>query len=147
MNLVTAYGMVNLDVLDREEAKFISLFWNISYLPVKIYNIIEYLVDITEAANLCKSPAQVINVGLEIIRNSSDIKQALTDWFNQPIEDQIWTTSKTYFTTTYRDLKQAMGPTLQNTPFHQSNQMTEKLKSDFERVRDDVLISMNDLVY
>lgn len=64
MNLVTAYGMVNLDVLDREEAKFISLFWNISYLPVKIYNIIEYLVDITEAANLCKSPAQVINVGL-----------------------------------------------------------------------------------
>ena len=64
VNLVTAYGMVYLDVLYIKETKFRSLFWHLSDPPVQIYNTIEYQSKITEAANIRKYPAQVINFGL-----------------------------------------------------------------------------------
>ena len=147
LNLVTAYGMLDSDVLDIEEAKVWSLFWNLSDHPVQIYNTIEYLFDTTEAENLHKSTAQVIKFVLEIIWKYSDIEQALTDWFNRSTEYHIWNTYKTHFTTTHRELKQVMGTTLQKTPFHQANHMTEKLKSESERIRYDVLTRANDLIH
>ena len=56
--------MVDLDVLDREAAKVKAFFWNLSDPLVQLYNKIEYLAEIAEAANIRKSPAQVINFGL-----------------------------------------------------------------------------------
>ena len=71
-NLVTAYGMVDLNVLDIEEDKAKSLFWDLSDTPVKIYNAIEDLVEVSELANISNYPTQVIHFGLNIIRKSSD---------------------------------------------------------------------------
>ena len=110
--------MVDSGVLYRQEAKFKALLWNLSDSPVQIYNSIEDLVEIAEAENLSKSPEQVIISGLDIIRKSNDLKLSLSDWFNLHIADHIWTTFKNHFTNTHLNLKQVMGPTLQNTPFH-----------------------------
>ena len=67
--------------------------------------------------------------GLDIICKSSDLELSLSDWVNLQIEDHISTTLKNHFTNAHLNLKQVMGPTIQNIPFHQDNHMTEKLLS------------------
>ena len=89
VRLVTYYGMMDLYVLYREEAKVEALFCNLSDPPVQIYNTIEDLFDIVEVANICKSLAKVINFGLDIICKSSGCELALTYWFNLPIAEHF----------------------------------------------------------
>ena len=83
-HLFAIYGLVDSVTLDECESKVKIMFWTFSEPPVTIFNAIEDLVELAEAANLPKSQAQIINFGLAIIRKTSDFEQALTAWYSSP---------------------------------------------------------------
>ena len=132
-HLVSAYGMVDSYILVRDEAKFKGLFCNLSDTPLKNYNSMGYLFDISEADNISKSPSQAINFVLDIIWKSIYFERALTNHFNRLTEEQNFIILKTHFTTVHCKLKRFRGPTLQNIPFHQANQITFQLTSEFKK--------------
>ena len=76
--LFDRYGEVDSETLDDHEAKVRSLFWTLSDPPVTLFNKVEDLVELADAARLPKTNAQIINMGLHIIRKTQDLEQALT---------------------------------------------------------------------
>ena len=143
--LFDRYGAVDSETLDEHEAKVRSLFWNLSDPPVTIFNEIEDLVELAEAARLPKTNAQIVNMGLHIIRKTQDFEQALTAWFARPVADQTWLNFKEHFTSAHRALKQIRGPTMRNTTF-QANLMAKQLTDNIERMKTEVLANVNALV-
>ena len=73
------------------------MFWTLSDPPVTIFNAIEDLVELAEAANLPKSQAQIINYGLAIIRKTSDFEHALIAWYSRPPAEHTWQNFKSHF--------------------------------------------------
>ena len=139
------YGEVDSETLDTHEAKVRSLFWNLSDPPVTLFNEVEDLVELADAARLPKTNAQIVNMGLHIIRKTQDLEQALTAWFARPVADQTWLNFKDHFSSAHRALKQVRGPTMRSTTF-QANLMAEQLNENIERMKTEVLASVNALV-
>ena len=83
-HLFDTYGLVDSKTLDACENKVKTMFWTLSDPPVTIFNAIEDLIELAEAANLPQSQAQIINYGLDIIHKTSDFEQALTAWYSRP---------------------------------------------------------------
>ena len=115
------------------------MFWTLSDPPVTIFNAIEALVELAEAANLPKSQAQIINYGLAIIRKTSDFEHALTEWYSRPPVEHTWQNFKSHFITAHRALKKVRGPTMQNTAFHQAHLMAEHVSDDIQQLKSEVL--------
>ena len=89
-HLFDTYGLVDSVTLDECETKVKTMFWTLSDPPVTIFNAIEALVELAEAANLPKSQAQIINYGLAIIRKTSDFEHAQTGWYSRPPVEHTW---------------------------------------------------------
>ena len=122
------------------------MFWTLSDPPVTIFNAIEALVELAEAANLPKSQAQIINYGLAIIRKTSDFEHALTEWYSRPPVEHTWQNFKSHFITAHRALKKVRGPTMQNTAFHQAHLMAEHVSDDIQQLKSEVLAKVDVLV-
>ena len=88
--LVTRYGVVDSRRLQQEEDRVRNFSWNISDPPVVLFNIIEDLEIIAEAAQNAKSNIQLVNYGIDIVRESNEIETALLTWFSKPMPDQTW---------------------------------------------------------
>ena len=58
--------------MDKEKAKVKALYWSIKDSPVTVYNAIEDMVETSRTADLPKTPAQIVNYGLDIIHNTSE---------------------------------------------------------------------------
>jgi hypothetical protein len=144
-HLFATYGQVDPDKLRKEEEKLETFVWNLRDPPIIFYNAIEELVGYAIAAGLPKSPAQVVNFGIGIVRRTNDFEMALTEWFQRPIGQQIWADFKTHFTTAHNRLKRIRGPTMSNTPFQQANQLAA-INTNLENVQTSVLASIQDLV-
>ena len=85
--LFDRYGEVDSETLDDHEATIRSLFWNLSDPPVTLFNAVEDLVELSEAARFPKTNAQIGIMGLHIIRKTQDLEEALTAWFARPVAD------------------------------------------------------------
>ena len=143
--LFDRYGEVDSETLDDHEAKVRSLFWTLSDPPVTLFNKVEDLVELADAARLPKTNAQIVNMGLHIIRKTQDLEQALTAWFARPVADRTWLNFKEHFSSAYRALKKVRGPAMRSTTF-QANLMAEQLNENIERMKTEVLASVNALV-
>ena len=63
-HLFATYGLVDSVTLDECETKVKNMFWTLSDPPVTIFNAIEDLVELAEAANLPKSQAQNVKLAI-----------------------------------------------------------------------------------
>ena len=145
-HLITCYGDVDPMSLMEQEDKVRNLIWNINDPPVNMFNKIEYLVKLAKAAQMPKTQAQIVNLGLYLVKKTNDFEAALLTWYGRPVVEQTWVNFKTHFTAAQRQLKKIRGITMQNTPYHQVNQIAAQLSEDFTRLRTDVVNSVTDLV-
>ena len=145
-HFIKYYGQVTSETVDKENAKVKALYWNIKDSPVTVYNAIEDMVETSRTADPPKTPAQMVNYGLDIIHNTSDSERQPTKWFNLLASDRIWVDFKVYFTNTQREIKIFRGKYIRNTPLHQENLMSEQLTTQFEHMRGDVLTEVNALI-
>ena len=109
-----------------------------------MFNKIEDLVSLADAAGMPKTAAQVVNYGIGIIKKTNDFEKALIEWYNLPIHNQTWTQFKQHFTDAQNELRKIRGPKLRDTQFHQANQVSE-LKADFAKLKDELISSVNAL--
>ena len=143
-HLFGRYGTVTPETLAREEAAMASFFWDLRDLPVIMYNKIDDLVSLAEAANMPKTEAQIVNYGLDIIKKTNDFEQALLTWFAMPAANHTYANFKQHFADAQRELRQNRGARLRDTTQHQANQVAD-LRADFFRFCDEVVASVNAL--
>jgi len=95
-NLITCYGQVDSEALDKEDQNMKSYMWNISDPPVHFFNHIEELASMAIAARLDKSPAQIISIALDVVRRTGDLEKGLIDWRTLPAAQQTWVDFKSF---------------------------------------------------
>ena len=111
-HLFGRYGTVTPEALAREEASMSSFYWDLRDPPVIMYNKIDDLVSLAEAANMPKTEAQIVNYGLAIIKKTNDFEQALLTWYALPAMNQTYAQFKQHFSTAQRELKKIRGARL-----------------------------------
>ena len=143
--LITRYGNVDSRRLKQEEDKVRNFSWNIIDPPVVIFNLIEDLEIIAEAAMNAKSDTQLVNYGLDLIRDTGEFETLLLTWYNRPVNDQTWVNFKTHFTTAHRELSKVRGASMRGSAFQQANATVEALTSEMLSIWNELVDSINSL--
>ena len=105
------------------------MVWKLNDPPIIVYNTVEELVDLAAAGNLPKTKAQIVTIGVEMIRKTQDPETGLIEWFKRPAVEYTWNTFMPHLIEAHTALKQNIGPTLRNTAYRQENEMAAELKT------------------
>ena len=143
--LFTRYGEVTSERVTQEETKVRSFTWNLTDPPIVIFNLIEDLETISEAANIPKTSNQLISYGLDIVRATGEFENALITWFNRPTAQKTWDEFKTHFTQAHTELSRVRGSTMQGSVYHQANATIAALGNEIASIRTEVIDSINSL--
>ena len=85
--------------------------------------------------------AQLLDMGLTVIRNTRDFEKALGDWEALTARNKNWTIFKKHFSDAQKQLKAIRGPTMQQAGYHHAHMLAQQLKTDLER-RDTEIFSI-----
>ena len=75
-----AYGKVQSEEVKQKEAEIRSMSYNPADPMILLYNPVEKLRKMTEAADISYTTDQLMDIGLTVIRNTRDFERALGDW-------------------------------------------------------------------
>ena len=84
-----------------------------------MYNNVNELQDLGTASRNLFTPTQLIEIGIQLIKNFNDFEEGLTDWFDLPTQDKTWPIFQTHFDQARTSLRQVRGVTMRNTAYHQ----------------------------
>ena len=145
--LFTRYGEVDSQRVTQEEDKVKNYAWNIMDPPVVLFNLIEDLEKIAEAANVPKTVGQRINYGLDIIRTTGEFENSLITWYARPNDQHTWANFKTHFTEAHTELSRVRGASMRGSAFHQANATVAALSAEMHNIRNDLVESINSLSF
>ena len=82
----------------QEEASLRAKVFEITEPLIILYNEVEDLQALAVAATIPYLDAQIINLGIKLIKNMNNFDKSLTSWYNLPIADRTWIRFKSHFT-------------------------------------------------
>ena len=141
--LFATYGDITPDELHSEKDKLEQKVFDIQQPLILLYNEVEELVELANAAHRPFTATQVVDLGVKLIRNMCDFKTGLTNWFARPTAEHTWANFKLHFDDAYKALSKVRGKTMRNTIFqNQANSVTaavvNQIKEDNELVRKEI---------
>ena len=137
--LFNAYGKVPSKEVKQKEIELRFMAFNPVDLMIILYNTIEKLRKMAEAANIEYTENQILDIGLTVIQNTRDFEKALGDWENIPTTDKIWARFKTHFTAAQQQLKAIRGPTMQQAGYHHAHHLAQQLRADMQQCDNDIM--------
>lgn len=143
--LFRRYGKVDSNKVSNEETKVKEFSWNIVDPPVCIFNLIEDLKSVANAAGVPKTEAQLINYGLDIVRNTGEFENGLIAWEALIPANKTWSTFKNHFTDAHTALIKVRGNSMRGSSFYQANATIEALSTEMTAIRNDLMNSINSL--
>ena len=143
-HLFETYGEVEPEELAAEETKMASYYWDLNEATAIMYNKIDDLQNYATAAGMPKTDAQLVNIGLTLIRKTNDFEKGLTAWYNRHHTLQTYRDFKIHFTAAKKELQKVRGKRMKQTSFHQVNQVAQ-LQTDLSTMRDELVSSINTL--
>ena len=105
--------------------------YNVNNPPVVIVNVIEELANIASTANLEKSQQQIINYGIEMLKNTGDFETNLTIWVNRPPAQLTWANFKKHFNQAHANLIKIRGISLRNTSYYHAHEAINRVHKKF----------------
>ena len=81
------YGVVQSEEVKQQKTDIQTMTFQPSDPMVLIYNPIKKLRKLATAASIEYTEAQIIDIGLTVIRNTRDFKTALGEWDAKPINN------------------------------------------------------------
>ena len=145
-HLFNRYGRVDAETLTEMEMKVKEKHYDVSEPIVTIFNKIEELARLGTAAHNPYSDMQKVQLGLRIIKNTSDFETSLDKWYNHPANEHTWDNFKTHFDEAREILRQVRGPDMNNSPYHQVNMLAQSIRDDMMETKQTLLqaITTND---
>lgn len=106
---------------------------------IMLYNPVEKLEKMAEAAGIPYIPNQILDIGLTILRNTRNFKQALGNWELQLLALKTWANFKPHFTQAQKQLKAVQCPSMQQAGYHHTNMLANQLCSDLETHNSEIM--------
>ena len=106
--LFTRYGEVN----NERVIKVKNFTWTITDPPVVIYNLIDDLDTISEAAGVPKTVNPRIQYGVDIIKKTREFENSLLEWFARPTLEHSWKKFKSHVTNSHTELAKVRGSSM-----------------------------------
>ena len=108
---------------------------------ILLFNPLEKLKKMAEAAQITYTEEQILDMGLTVIRNTRDFEKALGDWESLALANKNWNRFKQHFKDAQKQLKVVRGPTMQQSGYHIANHLAQQLRSDIQQ-RDQYLLKV-----
>ncbi len=137
--LFTRYGKIRGEDVTKKDAEVIAMTWLPTEPLVLLTKPIESLKKMAEQANIPFTEKQLIEKGLQIIRNTRDFDIALTEWRDRPKADKTWNNFKLHFLDAQQTLKEVRGPTMQQAGYHHANALASQIRTEFNDRNTEVL--------
>ena len=149
-HLFTTYGKITPEELETVKDTLKGKVFNIEDPLVIMYNEIEDLKELAQAATAPMTDRQVVNLGLQLIKNTNDFERAIEEWVVKPLVDQTWLNFTPHFEAAHDLLRQVRGNNMRNTIFQRTansvtetfvNEIREELKADRQQVLQHIAVS------
>ena len=137
--LIRTYGKVSDEELQQETAALRSKIFDISEPLVAMYDEIEELKALSIAAESEYTEPQLVNLGVQLIKNMNDYERGLETWLSQPAAARTWLAFKTHFTEAQEQLRRIRGPTMRNAAFtNTANSIITSVREELNGEREKV---------
>ena len=128
--LFTHYGKVPTREVKEKEHEVLATPFIPSDPMVTIYRPIEQLRILAEIAKIPYTEFQVVDFGLQLVKNTRDFENALGEWNQKPTQERTWDNFKTHFQNAQQTLKDIRGPTMKQAGYHHANHLAAELKEE-----------------
>ena len=137
--LFRRYGRVTPDKLNKKELEVRSFVYSLQEPLVTLFDQVEDLRKLGDAAQMPYTAPQILNFGIQLIRNTHDFQDALKSWFSKSNADKNWTNFKLHFEDEHDKLQLVRGATMENAGFHQANFIASQVREEVHNVQTNVL--------
>ena len=143
--LFSNYGKVTSEEFKQLESKVLSLTFNPADPMITIYRPIEQLQKKATEAGIPYSVAQILEIGLTLIKSTRDFEKALDKW-NALGNTKTWEIFKSHFRDAQRELKEIRGPTMQQAGYNHANMLASQLRVDLGNQQTEMMAMVQTLV-
>ena len=119
--LFQRYGFVTQHQLAEFESSVRQYTYNVQEPLSLVFDLVEELQLLAEAARTPYSEVQLVSFGVEILRNTHDFQDGIKSWNHLPTTNRNWTNFITHFEQEYQELLKLRGPTMQSSTLHSTN--------------------------
>ena len=130
--LFDTYGSVTSDEVDAKQEEIMKTPWQPTDPLVLITRPLERLQKLSDKARIRFTDAQILEKGLQKIRQTRDFESALERWENKRPALKTWDNFKSHFQSAQVLLKKTRGPTMQQAGLHHANMLAETIRSDIQ---------------
>ena len=113
---------------------------------ITIYRPIEQLQKKATEAGIPYSVAQILEIGLTLIKSTRDFEKALGEW-NALAVAKTWEVFKSHFRDAQKDLKEIRGPTMQQAGYHHANMLASQLRDDLVHQQTEMMAMVQTLAH
>ena len=111
--LFNTYGKIPSKEVKQKEAEICAMPYHPADPMILLFNPIEKLKKIAKSTSIEYTTAQILDIGLTVVRNTPDFKRALGDWVTIPNNDKTWDHFKSHFKDAQKQLCAIRGPAMQ----------------------------------
>ncbi len=115
------YGRVTPAKLVEEEQQLLAWSFDPSLPIVLLFNRIDDLMDLANAAGSPYSAQQVINLGYIIVNKTGKFSTGIREWNRVPHNQRTWEAFCTHFSQAHRELRESGELEIRDTPFNSAN--------------------------
>ena len=137
--LFNRYGKVTPDKLNDKETEVRSFVYNLQDPLVSLFDQVEDLKKLGDAAQMPYTTRQLLNFGVQLIRNTHDFLDGLKSWIEKREDEKNWTNFKLHFEDEHDKLKLIRGMTMKHAGFHQANFIASQVMEEVQSVQSNVL--------
>ena len=131
-NLFQRYGLVTAQALAAFEKEVREHRYDIVEPLSTVYDLIDDLELMGDAANTPYSEQQLVSYALEIIRNTNEFTDGIKTWNRRAPALQTWVHFMAHFDAEYQDLLKLRGPTMRNSSLHTANAILQQVTENVE---------------
>ena len=132
-HLYLTYGDIDPQQLQDNYDKVATMTYDVSFPPDTVYECIEDLMDMSEAANAPFTERQCVNLGYNIFNRTGRFELDLRSWLQRPLIQQTWINFKQHFTTAHKQMKKIGALRINNTmEFQQANVLQQMVLAAVE---------------
>ena len=128
--LFTNYGKVPTREVKEKEQEVLSTSFVPSDPMVTIYRPIEQLRTLAEIARIPYTESQIIDFGLQLIKNTRDFETALGEGNKKDLQDKMGETFKDHFQDAQQMLKDIRGSTMKQAGYHHANHLAAEIRQE-----------------
>ena len=133
------YGRVDPETLHKKELSVRQMQYDLQEPLVVVFEEVEELEKLATAAGNPYTPIQIVQFGLQIIKNTKDFEDGIKAWNALPLGQKNWINFQMHFEREHRALKEIRGATMQSTAYHQANYLAEQVLQEVRSVQTTVM--------